>query len=138
MTCDESLIDRVERGVEQAVGSNSSQGYCKGEALGILNILFYVREECVELVNCYAPEHLMLSVKDYLDWVPEIRNAGSVFLGHYSPESAGIMRLGRITLPTNRYARAYSGGEHGCLYEKDNFQEITRRKVCSIWEKRSK
>ena len=85
-----------------------------------------VRKECVELVNCYAPEHLMLSVKDYLDWVPEIRNAGSVFLGHYSPESAGDYASGtNHTLPTNGYARAYSGVNMDAFMKKITFQEIT-------------
>ena len=88
-------------------------------------IVLRSREECVELVNCYAPEHLMLCVKDYLDWVPEIRNAGSVFLGHYSPESAGDYASGtNHTLPTNGYARAYSGVNMDAFMKKITFQEI--------------
>ena len=65
-------------------------------------------------------------MKDYLDWVPEIRNAGSVFLGHYSPESAGDYASGtNHTLPTNGYARAYSGVNMDAFMKKITFQEIT-------------
>ena len=67
----------------------------------------------------------MLSVKDYLDWVPEIRNAGSVFLGYYSPESAGDYASGtNHTLPTNGYSRAYSGVNMDAFMKKITFQEI--------------
>ena len=67
-------------------------------------------ETCMDMANAYAPEHLILSLKDAREWVPWIRNAGSVFLGYYSPESAGDYASGtNHTLPTNGYASAYSG-----------------------------
>ena len=126
VTCDESLIDRVEEELNRQL-DQITRKVIAGEALGNSKyIVLRSREECVELVNCYAPEHLMLSVKDYLDWVPEIRNAGSVFLGHYSPESAGDYASGtNHTLPTNGYARAYSGVNMDAFMKKITFQEIT-------------
>ena len=126
VTCDESLIDRVEEELNRQL-DQIPRKVIAGEALGNSKyIVLRSREECVELVNCYAPEHLMLSVKDYLDWVPEIRNAGSVFLGHYSPESAGDYASGtNHTLPTNGYARAYSGVNMDAFMKKITFQEIT-------------
>ena len=75
----------------------------------------------------------MLSVKDYLDWVPEIRNAGSVFLGYYSPESAGDYASGtNHTLPTNGYATAYSGVNLDSYHRKITFQELTPQGVRAI------
>lgn len=84
-------------------------------------------EVCMEFVNAYAPEHLILCVEHYLKWAGQVRNAGSVFLGNYSPESAGDYASGtNHTLPTNGYARAYSGVNVDSFMKKITFQEITR------------
>lgn len=64
----------------------------------------------IEVINRYAPEHLILHNGDAVRWLPEIRHAGSVFLGAYTPESAGDYASGtNHVLPTYGYARAYSG-----------------------------
>ena len=125
VTCDESLIDRVEEELNKQLNRIPRKAIAEVALRNSKYIVLRSREECVELVNCYAPEHLMLCVKDYLDWVPEIRNAGSVFLGHYSPESAGDYASGtNHTLPTNGYARAYSGVNMDAFMKKVTFQEI--------------
>ena len=125
VTCDESLIDRVEEELNKQLNRIPRKAIAEVALRNSKYIVLRSREECVELVNCYAPEHLMLCVKDYLDWVPEIRNAGSVFLGHYSPESAGDYASGtNHTLPTNGYARAYSGVNMDAFMKKITFQEI--------------
>lgn len=83
--------------------------------------------ECMELVNEYAPEHLILCVEDYREQAKRVMNAGSVFLGNYSPESAGDYASGtNHTLPTNGYAKAYSGVNLDAFSKKITFQEITR------------
>ena len=125
VTCNESLIDRVEEELDKQLDQIPRKAIAEVALRNSKYIVLRSREECVELVNCYAPEHLMLCVKDYLDWVPEIRNAGSVFLGHYSPESAGDYASGtNHTLPTNGYARAYSGVNMDAFMKKVTFQEI--------------
>lgn len=84
-------------------------------------------EQCMELVNEYAPEHLILCVEDYREQAKCIVNAGSVFLGNYSPESAGDYASGtNHTLPTNGYAKAYSGVNLDAFIKKITFQEISR------------
>lgn len=84
-------------------------------------------ERCMELVNEYAPEHLILCVEDYREQAKGVENAGSVFLGNYSPESAGDYASGtNHTLPTNGYAKAYSGVNLDAFIKKITFQEITR------------
>jgi histidinol dehydrogenase len=80
----------------------------------------------VEIINQYAPEHLIISTKDYLEFVNNITNAGSVFLGSLTPESAGDYASGtNHTLPTNGWARSYSGVNLDSFMKKITFQEIT-------------
>lgn len=84
-------------------------------------------DELMDLVNEYAPEHLIINTKNYLDLAEKVRNAGSVFLGPYSPESAGDYASGtNHTLPTNGYAKAYNGVNLDSYMRKVTFQEITK------------
>ena len=81
--------------------------------------------EAIELTNAYAPEHLIIETEDYLSVAERIVNAGSVFLGSLTPESAGDYASGtNHTLPTNGYAKAYSGGSLDSFIRKITFQEI--------------
>jgi len=83
-------------------------------------------EEAIEMTNCYAPEHLIVQTNDYLRVADEIVNAGSVFLGFLTPESAGDYASGtNHTLPTNGYAKAYSGVSLDSFIRKITFQEIS-------------
>ena len=87
----------------------------------------------LDFSNLYAPEHLILSVADFEELMDGITNAGSVFLGHYSPESAGDYASGtNHTLPTNGYARAYSGVSLDSFVKKITFQYITREGLQNI------
>lgn len=84
-------------------------------------------EEGVEFVNAYAPEHLIVVCKDEDRIAGRIRSAGSVFLGAFTPESAGDYASGtNHTLPTNGHARAYSGVSLESFQRKMTFQRITR------------
>ena len=81
--------------------------------------------EAIELTNAYAPEHLIIETEDYLSVAERIVNAGSVFLGSLTPESAGDYASGtNHTLPTNGYAKAYSGVNLDSFIRKITFQEI--------------
>ncbi|MBN2165543.1 MAG: histidinol dehydrogenase [Marinilabiliaceae bacterium] len=83
-------------------------------------------DEMIELSNQYAPEHLIISVKDAEHVSAGVVNAGSVFLGNYTPESAGDYASGtNHTLPTHGYATAYSGVNLDSFIRKITFQEIT-------------
>jgi histidinol dehydrogenase len=82
----------------------------------------------IELINEYAPEHLILSVADEIFFEDKVINAGSVFLGNYTPESAGDYASGtNHTLPTNGYAKVYSGVSLDSFVKKITFQKISRR-----------
>ena len=81
--------------------------------------------EAIELTNAYAPEHLIIETEDYLSVAERIVNVGSVFLGSLTPESAGDYASGtNHTLPTNGYAKAYSGVSLDSFIRKITFQEI--------------
>lgn len=89
-------------------------------------ILVRDMDEALALTNAYAPEHLIVETADYLSVAARVVNAGSVFLGSLSPESAGDYASGtNHTLPTNGYARAYSGVSLDSFIRKITFQEIT-------------
>lgn len=90
-------------------------------------------EEVIDITNEYAPEHLILAMKDYMKVADRVVNAGSVFLGNYSCESAGDYASGtNHTLPTSGYAKAYSGVNLDSFCRKITFQELTAEGVRSI------
>ncbi|HEV8504342.1 MAG TPA: histidinol dehydrogenase [Chitinophagaceae bacterium] len=89
--------------------------------------------EAIDLLNEYAPEHLILSCADADDLAQKITNAGSVFLGHYSPESAGDYASGtNHTLPTNGYAKSYSGVSADSFVKKITFQKLSEEGLKNI------
>lgn len=82
-------------------------------------------DEAIEMTNAYAPEHLIIETADYMEVAAKVVNAGSVFLGSLTPESAGDYASGtNHTLPTNGYAKAYSGVSLDSFIRKITFQEI--------------
>ena len=90
-------------------------------------------QEIVDFTNMYAPEHLIIQTKNYAAIAEQISNAGSVFLGAYTPESAGDYASGtNHTLPTNGYAKAYSGVNLDSFIKKMTFQEITSDGIKSL------
>jgi histidinol dehydrogenase len=96
-------------------------------------ILMENMSEAMELVNEYAPEHLILAVDNYAEVADMVVNAGSVFLGNYSCESAGDYASGtNHTLPTNGYAKAYSGVSLDSFIRKITFQELSPEGIRSI------
>src|SRR5690606_32236887 len=87
-------------------------------------------EEAIGFSNRYAPEHLILATEQWETLVPQIINAGSVFLGHLSPESAGDYASGtNHTLPTGSYAKSYSGVSLDSFVKKITFQHISREGI---------
>lgn len=90
-------------------------------------------DEVLEMVNDYAPEHLIIASDQADQYAEKVINAGSVFIGHYSPESAGDYASGtNHTLPTNGYAKAYNGVNLDSFVKKITFQRITREGLENI------
>lgn len=85
-------------------------------------------DEAMDMSNTYAPEHLILAVKEAEALAVKVLHAGSVFLGYYTPESAGDYASGtNHTLPTNGFARSYSGVSVDSFVKKVTFQQITKQ-----------
>ncbi len=96
-------------------------------------ILLNNLDECIEFSNLYAPEHLILAIKNAPDFVSKINNAGSVFIGNYSCESAGDYASGtNHTLPTNGFARNYSGVSVDSYLKKIFFQELSAQGIQNL------
>lgn len=90
-------------------------------------------EEMISLINFYAPEHLIIATHNAAEVAEEITNAGSVFIGNYSPESAGDYASGtNHTLPTNGWARSFSGIGLDSFCKKITFQEITKTGILEL------
>ena len=90
-------------------------------------------QQCIDFVNAYAPEHYILCVKNEELYLDGLKSAGSVFIGNYTPESAGDYASGtNHTLPTNGYARSYSGVNLDAFMKKITFQKITEEGIKGI------
>ncbi|CAL2108739.1 histidinal/histidinol dehydrogenase [Tenacibaculum sp. 190524A02b] len=90
-------------------------------------------EESINFSNVYAPEHLIIASENAYSYIEKITNAGSVFLGNYSCESAGDYASGtNHTLPTNGYAKNYSGVSLDSFVKKITFQEVTQQGIATI------
>lgn len=105
-----------------------------GQALENSNsILLGSIDECIEFSNMYAPEHLIIAVSDPTPAAAKITNAGSVFLGKYSCESAGDYATGtNHTLPTNGFARSYSGVSTESFMKKITFQQVSEEGLMNL------
>jgi len=90
-------------------------------------------EDAIAMINEYAPEHLILSVDNAAQIAEKIINAGSIFIGNFSPESVGDYASGtNHTLPTNGFAKAYSGVSIDSFVKKITFQQLTERGLENI------
>ena len=96
-------------------------------------IYFDSNQNAVEFINAYAPEHYMICMKNEEYYLREIENAGSVFIGNYSPESAGDYASGtNHILPTNGYAKQYSGLNIDSFLKQMSFQKISVKGIKNI------
>ena len=85
------------------------------------------------MINSYGPEHFIINDKDESFYINGVINAGSVFIGNYTPESAGDYASGtNHTLPTNGYSKAYSGVNLDSFLKQITFQKITREGLVNI------
>lgn len=125
ITTSESLQQAVKAEVERQLDLLPRKEIASKSLANSKLIVVRSLDEAIELTNAYAPEHLIVETADYLSVAERVVNAGSVFLGHLSPESAGDYASGtNHTLPTNGYAKAYSGVSLDSFIRKITFQEI--------------
>jgi histidinol dehydrogenase len=126
ITSDEKLADDVIKEVNRQVELLPRVDLAKKALDHSKIIVVKDLQEVIDITNEYAPEHLIISTRDYMQIASRITNAGSIFLGHLTPESAGDYASGtNHTLPTNGYAKAYNGVNLDSFTKKITFQEIT-------------
>ena len=133
ITTSEKLLGEVEYEVQHQLSRLPRWQIAEKSLENSKLILVKDMDEAIELTNEYAPEHLIIETKDYMELAEKVVNAGSVFLGSYTPESAGDYASGtNHTLPTNGYAKAYSGVSLDSFIRKITFQEITPEGIAAI------
>lgn len=126
VTVSENLVEKVQEQIEIQINKLPRKEIALKALENSKVIVVNSLEEGIALTNEYAPEHLIISTKSYMVVAENITNAGSVFLGNNTPESAGDYASGtNHTLPTNGYAKAYNGVNLDSYLKKITFQQLT-------------
>lgn len=133
VTDDEAIIDPVQRELQRQLNLLPRKEFAEKALDNSKTVLVKDRSEAMVLLNAYAPEHLILSCDSPAELAEEVINAGSVFLGHYSPESVGDYASGtNHTLPTAGYAKTYSGVSVDSFVKKITFQYLSEEGLNNI------
>ncbi|NSL90407.1 histidinol dehydrogenase [Chitinophaga sp. Mgbs1] len=133
ITTSEKVIADVEQALNDQLERLPRKSIATEALLHSKMILVKDMDTAIAMINAYAPEHLILACKNEINIADKITNAGSVFLGNYTPESAGDYASGtNHTLPTNGYAKAYSGVSLDSFVKKITFQQISAQGLQQI------
>ncbi len=129
----EELVNNVNTELEKQLELLPRKDIATQALLNSKAIIMEDQREAIQLINEYAPEHLIIACKDPMAIGDKIINAGSIFLGNYSPESVGDYASGtNHTLPTNGYAKAYSGVSVDSFVKKITFQRLSKQGLLNI------
>ena len=116
------MLEQIEIQIEKLPRKEIARKALENSKIILLNNI----DDAIAITNEYAPEHLIISTRSYMVVAEHITNAGSVFLGNMSPESAGDYVSGtNHTLPTHGFAKAYSGVNLDSYFKKITFQQLT-------------
>lgn len=129
----QSKLEEVEKEIENQL-KNLSRKKIAEKAIENSKLIFVESKEiALDLINEYGPEHFIVCTNDNDFYVEGIENAGSVFIGNYTPESAGDYASGtNHTLPTNGYTKAYSGVNLDSFLKAISFQKISEKGILNI------
>jgi histidinol dehydrogenase len=126
-------VEAVQKEIEQQLAALPRKNLAEKALENSKAIVLNNTESAIACINEYAPEHLILSIENAAQVADKIINAGSIFIGNYSPESAGDYASGtNHTLPTNGFAKAYSGVSVDSFVKKITYQQITERGLTNI------
>ncbi len=135
LTTDEEIIAPLMTEIDRQLAELSRKEIAAQSLANSKLVVLETLDQLVDLTNEYAPEHLIIQSSNYLEIAERVVNAGSVFLGSYTPESAGDYASGtNHTLPTSGYAKAYSGVNLDSFVRKITFQEITQEGLLQLGE----
>lgn len=127
------MIGRVQEELKEQLGKLPRRKIAEAALEHSKMILLKDQREIMDMVNLYAPEHLIIVSENYTELSEQVFNAGSVFLGNYTPESAGDYASGtNHTLPTNGWAVSYSGVNMDSFVKKITYQEISNYGLLNI------
>lgn len=133
VSTNKEVIEQVEKKMKEQLVDLPRKKIATQALSNSKSVLVRNVNEAIDLINEYAPEHLIISCANDEEIAERIMNAGSVFLGNYSPESAGDYASGtNHTLPTNGYARAYSGVSLDSFVRKITYQKLSREGLGKI------
>jgi histidinol dehydrogenase len=128
-----TIVEAVQKEMEQQLAALPRKNMAEKALENSKAIVLNNTEAAIACINEYAPEHLILSIDNAAQVADKIINAGSIFIGNYSPESAGDYASGtNHTLPTNGYTKAYSGVSIDSFVKKITYQQITERGLTNI------
>ena len=128
-----SLIDNVEKCIYDQIENLNRKNFINKSIANSRLIFFDDKIDAVEFINKYAPEHYIVNVENESYFIENIVNAGSVFIGNYTPESAGDYASGtNHTLPTNGNAKQYSGVNLDSFLKTITFQKISKEGLLNI------
>jgi len=126
VTTSEKVITDVTNALNALLDTLPRKGIATAALENSKMILVKDMDTAIDMLNAYAPEHLILACDGAENLADKVTDAGSVFMGNYTPESAGDYASGtNHTLPTNGYARAYSGVSLDSFVKKITFQQIS-------------
>lgn len=129
----EKVAEKVEKELEKQLAELPRKEIAKRALENSVTVIIGNEEKAIQLINDYAPEHLIICVSNEEEVVSRIVNAGSVFIGNYTPESAGDYASGtNHTLPTYGYAKSYSGVSLDSFVKKITYQKITEEGIKSL------
>ena len=130
---EEKIVQQIKQALDEQLLLLSRKDFAEKALANSKAIVIHETEQALALINEYAPEHLILSIQQAEMIAEKVWNAGSVFIGNYSPESVGDYASGtNHTLPTNGYAKAYSGVSVDSFVKKITFQQLTERGLTNI------
>ncbi|WGF92043.1 histidinol dehydrogenase [Aequorivita marisscotiae] len=133
VTTSKKLLNSVEKEVEKQLKKLPRKAIAEKAIVNSKLILVKNNTEAMKLINAYAPEHFIVISKEEDFFIENIQNAGSVFIGNYTPESAGDYASGtNHTLPTNGYAKQYSGVNLDSFMKSMTFQKISEKGIQNI------
>ncbi len=129
----EQLVNQVKSEIQIQIEKLPRKAIATAALNNSVAIILNNKLEQIDLINEYAPEHLIICTSESTETADKITNAGSVFLGNLTPESAGDYASGtNHTLPTNGWARSYSGVNIDSFFKKITFQEISEEGLKNI------
>ena len=128
-----SLINEVEKCINDQIENLDRKDFINKSISNSKLLFFENKFEAIEFINQYAPEHYIINVDDESFFIDNIKSAGSVFIGNYTPESAGDYASGtNHTLPTNGNAKQYSGVNLDSFLKTITFQKLSKDGLLNI------